>query len=246
MVASSTKSRIVDQRGDQNIPKWYLKSTRWNLEDDISELPLGPGCYIINPDEGKDDWIPVDFDFNALWWGLMYQWKSDGKFEIYQPAPSKYGLWIYGEERIWDRSQWGPIDGTTDTEEGINFQFRSDVDNTPEPEPEDISVPTIDQVERLESTIADLAGLLSSFVMDLMGQKILDVSRFCGFNVVSEFSGSEWMRVQQPSRDRCRGGNKGALWLCKVKTKSRLRSNYSYYRILIVEDAQLIVNKTLQ
>ena len=165
MVASSTKSRIVDQRGDQNIPKWYLKSTRWNLEDDISELPLGPGYYIINPDEGKDDWIPVDFDFNALWWGLMYQWKSDGKFEIYQPAPSKYGLWIYGEERIWDRSQWGPIDGTTDTEEGINFQFRSDVDNTPEPEPEDISVPTIDQVERLESTIADLAGLLSSHLL---------------------------------------------------------------------------------
>ena len=29
---------------------------------------------------------------------------------------------------------------------------------------------------------------------------------------------------------------------CKVKMKTRLRSNYSYYRILIVEDVQLIVN----
>ena len=28
---------------------------------------------------------------------------------------------------------------------------------------------------------------------------------------------------------------------CKNKTKTRLRSNYSYYQILIVEDAQPIV-----
>ena len=33
--------------------------------------------------------------------------------------------------------------------------------------------------------------------------------------------------------------------MCKVETKTRLRSNYSYYRILIVEDAQPIVNMTL-
>ena len=32
--------------------------------------------------------------------------------------------------------------------------------------------------------------------------------------------------------------------MCKVKAKSRLKSNYSYYRILIVEDVQLIVNRT--
>ena len=35
-----------------------------------------------------------------------------------------------------------------------------------------------------------------------------------------------------------------SLVLSKVKTKSRLKSNYSYYRILIVEDVQLIVNRT--
>ena len=33
--------------------------------------------------------------------------------------------------------------------------------------------------------------------------------------------------------------------MCKVKTKTRLRPNYSYYRILIVEDVQLIVNRGL-
>ena len=33
--------------------------------------------------------------------------------------------------------------------------------------------------------------------------------------------------------------------MCKVRTKTRLRSNYSYYKILIVEDAQPIVNIVL-
>ena len=33
---------------------------------------------------------------------------------------------------------------------------------------------------------------------------------------------------------------------CKRKMKTRLRSNYSYYRILIVEDAQPIVYKCKQ
>ena len=73
MVASSTQVRIVDQRGDQNVPKRYLKGARWNPEDDISDLPLGPGYYVINPDKDQDDWIPVDFDFDALQWGLTYK-----------------------------------------------------------------------------------------------------------------------------------------------------------------------------
>ena len=151
--------RIVDRRGDQNIPKWYLKAARWNPEDDISELPLGSGYYVINPDNNKDNWIPVDVDFNALQWGLTYKKAVDNKFEVYWPAPTEYGLQIYGEERVWDWSQWGPIDGTTDPEEGISFWFGSD-DNTPEPESEDVSVPTVDQAEKLDSAIADLAALL--------------------------------------------------------------------------------------
>ena len=158
-MASSTQVRIVDRRGDQNVPKRYLKAARWNPEDDISDLPLGPGYYVINPDSDKDDWIPVDFDFDVLQWGLTYQRNADSKFEIYQPAPSEYRLQIYGEERVWDRSQWGPLDGTTDPEECLSFRFGSD-DNTPEPE--DASVPTIDQAEKLDSAIADLAALLPS------------------------------------------------------------------------------------
>ena len=162
-MASSTQVRIVDRRGDQNVPKRYLKAARWNPEDDVSDLSLGPGYYVINPDEGKDDWIPVDFDFDALQWGLTYQRATDNKFEIYRPAPIDHGLRIYGEERTWDRSQWGPIDGTTDPEEGISFRFGSN-NNTPEPDSEDFPVPTIDQAEKLDSAIADLAAILPSFI----------------------------------------------------------------------------------
>ena len=158
-MASSTKVRIVDRRGDQNIPKRYLKGARWNPKD-ISDLPLGPGYYIINPDNDKDDWIPVDFDFDALQWGLTYQQAADNKFEIYRPAPIDHGLRIYREERTWDRSQWGPIDRTTDPEEeGVTFRFGSD-NNTPEPE--DINIPSTDKEERAKSALTDLARLLPS------------------------------------------------------------------------------------
>ena len=47
------------------------------------------------------------------------------------------------------------------------------------------------------SSVAKGAG-----VMDLADQRILNMSRSCGYNVVSEFNDSEWMRLQQPSRDR--------------------------------------------
>ena len=160
-MASSTKVRILDWRGDQNIPKRYLKGARWNPEDNISDLPLGPGYYVINPDPDKDDWIPIDFDFNALQWGLTYQRAADNKFEVYRPAPIDHGLRIYEEERTWDRSQWGPLDGTTDPEgeEVAPFRFGSD-NNTPEPE--DINIPSTDKEEKAESALADLARLLPS------------------------------------------------------------------------------------
>ena len=80
--------------------------------------------------------------------------------------------------------------------------------------------------------------------MDLADQGGLDVSLSCEFKVVSEFRGfNEALTAKY--RQMLRGGTR-SLVLCKVKTKSRLRSNYSYYRILIVEDVQLIVNRSRQ
>ena len=76
-------------------------------------------------------------------------------------------------------------------------------------------------------------------VMDLADQYGLDVSLSYEIKVIREFDEALTAKYRQKMR-----GEQGALLLCKVKTKSRLKSNYSYYRILIVEDVQLIVNNT--
>ena len=60
-------------------------------------------------------------------------------------------------------------------------------------------------------------------VMDLADQRILDMSKCYGYNVVSEFDGSGWMRLQQPSRDRWRGGIKGALCIVQGRNKDKTK-----------------------
>ena len=65
-VATNTIRKVVERRGDRNVPKRYLKAAKWTPEDD---LHCGEGYYVIDPDDDKDSWIPVDFDFEALQWG---------------------------------------------------------------------------------------------------------------------------------------------------------------------------------
>ena len=84
-------------------------------------------------------------------------------------------------------------------------------------------------------------GVLT-YVMDLADQYGLDVSLSYEIKVISEFREFD-EALTAKYRQKMRG-EQGALLLCKVKMKSRLKSNYSYYRILIVEDVQLIVNNT--
>ena len=84
-------------------------------------------------------------------------------------------------------------------------------------------------------------GVLT-YVMDLADQYGLDVSLSYEIKVINEFREFD-EALTAKYRQKMRG-EQGALLLCKVKTKSRLKSNYSYYRILIVEDVQLIVNNT--
>ena len=63
----------------------------------------------------------------------------------------------------------------------------------------------------------------------------------CKGSVVQWFCGSEESVVAQ-MRQRLRGNYLD----CKYRTKTRLRSNYSYYMILIVEDAQPITYERKQ
>ena len=106
--------------------------------------PLGTGYYVVDPDDPAV-LIPVNFNFKHLQWGCMRPKKD--KFVLERPAPVRYGLRIYDEERTQDRSCWGPIDGTPDEEVlDPQFKFGSEAGgDTPDP---DIVIPKSQEEDR--------------------------------------------------------------------------------------------------
>ena len=73
-----------------------------------------------------------------------------------RPAPARYGLHIFDEERTQDRSCWGPIDGTLDEEEALDpkFKFGSEAGgDTPDP---DIVIPKSPEEENVIAAITQL------------------------------------------------------------------------------------------
>ena len=75
---------------------------------------------------------------------------------VERPAPTRYGLRIFDEERTQDRSRWGPIDGTPKEEEIPNLEFRFGSKaggDTPDP---DIVIPKSQEEETAIATIAQL------------------------------------------------------------------------------------------
>ena len=80
---------------------------------------------------------------------------------VERPAPARYGLCIFDEERTQDRSQWGPIDGDKDEDEVPNPQFKFGSEaggDTPDP---DVVIP---QNPEEESKIATIAQLIPSYI----------------------------------------------------------------------------------
>ena len=69
----------------------------------------------------KEAYIPVDFIYSALQWGLT-ELRSDGFYHVKRPAPVRYGLRIYDEEHV-DRSRWGPVDIDSDEEDSRRTQI---------------------------------------------------------------------------------------------------------------------------
>ena len=119
----------LDRRGERNIPKRYLKEADWT-----EDRPLGTGYYTADSDD-PSVLIPIDFNFKYLQWGCTHQKKD--KFVVERPAPTRYGLRIFDEERTQDRSQWGPIDGAPDEDEAPypQFKFGSEAGgDTPDPD----------------------------------------------------------------------------------------------------------------
>ena len=93
---AATTLNYLDRRGECNVPKRYLKEADWS-EDGT----LGTGYYTADPDD-PSVLIPVDFNFNYLQWGCTHPKKD--KFVVKRPAPTRYGLCIFDEERTQDRS----------------------------------------------------------------------------------------------------------------------------------------------
>ena len=153
LTLAATTLEYLDRRGECKVPKRYLKEADW-----CKDGTLGAGYYIANLDD-PSILILVDFNFKNLQWGCTHQKKD--KFILERPAPVGYRLCIFDEERMQDRSHWGPLDRTPDEDESpdTNFKFGSDTGgDTPDP---DIIIP---RSQREEIDIATLAQLIPSHI----------------------------------------------------------------------------------
>ena len=149
----ATTLDYLERRGECNVPKRYLKEVDW-----CEEGTLGSGYYIAAPNEPLV-LIPVDFNFKHLQWGCTHPKKD--KFVLERPAPARYGLRIFDEERTQDQSHWGPIDGTPDEEEAPDPQFKFGSEtgaDTPDP---DIIIP---RSQKEEINLTAITQLIPSHI----------------------------------------------------------------------------------
>ena len=98
---AATTTEHLDRRGERNVPKRYLKEADW-----CEEGPLGAGYYTADPDDASI-LIPIDFNFKYLQWGCTFK-NKDG-FVLERPAPARYGLRIFDEERTPDMLRFWTI-----------------------------------------------------------------------------------------------------------------------------------------
>ena len=150
---ATTTLDYLEQRGEHNVPKRYLKDADW-----CEDGPLGPGYYIADSDD-PSILIAIDFNFKHLQWGCTHPKKD--KFVVKRLAPARYGLHIFDEERTQDQSQWGPLDRSPDEDEAPNPQFKFGSEaggDTPDP---DIVIP---QFPEEENKITAIAQLIPSYI----------------------------------------------------------------------------------
>ena len=69
---AATTTEYIDQRGERNIPKRYLKEADW-----CKDGPLRTGYYIADLDD-PTILIPINFNFKHLQWGRKIDsWLKD-------------------------------------------------------------------------------------------------------------------------------------------------------------------------
>ena len=106
-VARSKETDIIlEQRGEHNVPRRFLKNALWDAHND-PDGTINIGYYTQDP---EGNYHAIDFNFNSLMWGTIYR-QSNGKYCLMIPAPINLGLRIYDEERAIPQSDWGEING---------------------------------------------------------------------------------------------------------------------------------------
>jgi hypothetical protein len=74
---TNTITTYVSCRGEQNIPKRYLKEAEW------LDKEYGWGYYTTSNDPSDNNTlIAIDFDFRALQWGVTRRLPDNGGFAI--------------------------------------------------------------------------------------------------------------------------------------------------------------------
>ena len=77
----ATITETLPRRGERNVPKRYLKSAEW-LED----KDLGTGYYVADDDDEKV-FHAIDFNFEALQWGLTTYNIADSNLSLRTTCP---------------------------------------------------------------------------------------------------------------------------------------------------------------
>ena len=104
MVASKAdifqKDTPIGRRGNRNVTKWYLKEATYTTVGDNTG-------YFVNY---KGVYVPIEFYFINHFWYLVKDNKQRSSWvSNYHPTEDN-GLNIQ-EDKVVDRSKWGPLDG---------------------------------------------------------------------------------------------------------------------------------------
>jgi len=156
---ASEREYYLSNRGERNVPKIFLKKAFWKD---------GPHTgYYVRDHIRKED-RPIEFDHLNLEWGTVKYSQTRGAYRVNVPAPEEYGLTIPESKKV-DRSEWGPIDRTTDdNEEGPSnptFRWNSD-QGEDDPPQEDIPIPQTDPDQEHEDQLQSIAERIPTLGRD--------------------------------------------------------------------------------
>ena len=132
----------LNQRGEHNVPKKYLKSALFTPEGDKQ------GYFVYH----NGSFIAVESDFtHCFWYTVKYDNQKSCWVSHKLPKP-EYGLDI-PDSKVTDRSEWGPIsDGKDDSDQSDHEDTKSEGHL----ESIDIKIPTLEE-ERSEKQLEKLA-----------------------------------------------------------------------------------------